>query len=118
MLNYYLETNVGKAVDYGLELVDEVCPILPIQKQQDLYFSVGTARTLRMESIEDLNAALETYEKALDFGENANPNFSQVRGEDVAALEAEHVRQLNAYRGIIYNNMGVTCTQKFILESQ
>ena len=60
-----------------------------------------------MSDVGDLDQAIQMYEQALDFGENVSKNSS-----------FEERRQMNAYKGIVYNNLGMAYSQKFVLKSQ
>lgn len=109
LLKFYLDTDVTKAIEYAQELIEEVAHMLPQSDVQDLYFSIGTALTLRMSSLEDMDEAVEAFRGALDFG-----------GEVADLIERdERVRsEVRRYQGIIYNNMGMACAQKFIMQSR
>ena len=46
LLKFYMEHDIQKAISYGQELTQEIGPILPLEDQNDLKFSIATSHAL------------------------------------------------------------------------
>jgi len=88
LLKFYMEHDIGKAIDYSKELIDELGNILPKNDLSDLRFSLATSYALQGDT-DMLDSAQDLFKASL-------------------------ADALPAHRGFIHNNLGMTHFYKFV----